>query len=157
MLDKALEFACNLLELWQLMDYKGKVRLQKLVYPEGLIYDHKNGTLRTLEINPIFSTIHSLSKDNADGNCKAGGDETENLRQVYLTLPSSNFLWNSLDHLNIQIIDFQTNYQKVWEDVFVVYPSPATGYTEARVFRYTSSRTGGMPEFGPGEISKPGN
>jgi hypothetical protein len=128
-----------------------------LVYPDGLVYDPENRTVRTKVVNPIFDAINSISTTIREVSENSSGSESEKLRQVYLTFPSSNFFWNSLGNLNTQIIDFQTNYQKVWEDVFLAYPSPATGLTEARVFRYSSSQTGGMPNFGFGEVGGNGN
>jgi hypothetical protein len=46
-----------------------KVRLQKLIFPDGLILDIKNRSYLTKNINKLFQLIVSIS-DNLEGNKK---------------------------------------------------------------------------------------
>lgn len=58
--DKLIEFSSNLPSLWTSSDYSGKVKLQNLVFPNGITYNKKNDQCRTSEINPLFSYIAHL-------------------------------------------------------------------------------------------------
>ena len=43
-----------------------KRKLQKMVFPEGIEYDHENDVYRTFRVNVIFELIRSLSTENKD-------------------------------------------------------------------------------------------
>lgn len=60
---KALEFACNLLNVWKMGSIRIKEKLQKLIFPEGLAYDRENGVFRTNTINSLIAVIARLSGD----------------------------------------------------------------------------------------------
>ncbi len=96
-LDSSLQNIGNLFNMWQLMDYKGKVRLQKLVFPDGLLYDHENGTVRTSVVNPIIAVIASYSTIIASQNEFNGKKKEDHLPSVYSTFSSSNFFWENLE------------------------------------------------------------
>ncbi|HEX5002394.1 MAG TPA: recombinase family protein [Bacteroidia bacterium] len=117
MLEKATKLASNLLNMWQISDYNGKVRLQNLVFPDGLQYIHENHTLRTLKINPIISAITYIS---TDYNCVENAPDFQNdekSRQLYLMFRSSNFFWGCLEEIHSQVIDFETNYTSSWPGI----------------------------------------
>lgn len=81
-LDKGLKIAAHLPELWVSGDYETRVKLQYLVYPEGIFFDGKTDRYRTYRVNQVFRLIASLSNTyvaNKDGNSQC---ETENSRQV---------------------------------------------------------------------------
>ncbi len=54
---KGLELAQNVRQIWVSSEYEEKQRLQKLIYPEGLLYNKQNDTVRTPKINTLFSLI----------------------------------------------------------------------------------------------------
>ena len=83
--------------MWQLLDYNGKVRLQKLIFPDGLQYLHENHTLRTFKINPIVSAITSISMNYSNDVNQLTSDKNEKLHQLYLMFASSNFFWVNLE------------------------------------------------------------
>ncbi len=62
-LDLGLNYAKNLPELWQSGNLDTKRSLQKMVFPEGILYDFKNSVFRTPYVNSIFSCIGELSKE----------------------------------------------------------------------------------------------
>jgi len=152
MLENTLIFSSNLLNLWHLSDSIGKVRLQKLVFPEGLQYHSENKVLRTLKVNPIFSAITSISVSNESLENVQSYDQNEKLRQVYLMFASSNFFWEELEVVNAQMIDFEQEYPLVWQDGKVSYLNHATGKTETARFNYVSNHTLAFPE--PGKMSQ---
>jgi len=43
-----------------------KESIQKLIFPKGIIYDRKNGSFRTEEMNLIFALIEANSGDSED-------------------------------------------------------------------------------------------
>lgn len=61
-LNKALELSTELNTVWTSSDVKKKERLQKLVFPEGVVYDRKNNTFRTPKVNVIFELIAGLQR-----------------------------------------------------------------------------------------------
>ncbi len=60
---KAMDFACNLLKIWQMGSVAIKEKLQKLLFPEGLAYDREIGAFRTDKINSLIAVIARLSGD----------------------------------------------------------------------------------------------
>ncbi|MDQ3050364.1 MAG: recombinase family protein [Bacteroidota bacterium] len=111
-LDKSLNLACNLLKTWEMMDYKGKVRFQKLVFPDGLVYGPAKHTVRTPIVNPIFNAISSISSTLNVVHAKEKLKEPHQLHQVYLMFGSSNFFWEGLEETakTVQdLLDFSIN------------------------------------------------
>jgi site-specific DNA recombinase len=69
--EKGLEIIANISRSWACGDYDEKQRLQKLVFPEGIKYDKKNNTVRTLRVNSLFAAIPHLTQvleENKKGN-----------------------------------------------------------------------------------------
>lgn len=60
-IDLSLNYALKLPELWGSGGLEVKRSIQKMVFPEGILYDFKNDDYRTLRVNSIFSVIPSLS------------------------------------------------------------------------------------------------
>ena len=58
--------SCKLAGLWNDGNYQDKVKLQKLVFPEGVLWDKVNESFRTLKINRVFDVIHSLTDNYND-------------------------------------------------------------------------------------------
>ena len=54
-IEKALDFSSKLPLLWASSDCKAKEKLQYLVFPEGVVLDTKNDTVRTSTVSPIFA------------------------------------------------------------------------------------------------------
>ena len=63
-LQEALQFASKLNTVWASSDIKRKEELQKVLFPEGIVYDREIRAFRTPEINFIFKAIARQT-----GNC----------------------------------------------------------------------------------------
>ena len=63
MLKRALNICLNLPKLWALGAIGLKEKIQKLIFPSGLVYDKKNGVLRTEILNEAIVSIARLSGD----------------------------------------------------------------------------------------------
>ena len=63
-IDLSLKYSLKLPELWDSGDLEVKRSIQKMVFPDGILYDFKNDDYRTTRINSIFSVIPSLSAKN---------------------------------------------------------------------------------------------
>jgi len=48
-------------QLWVSSDYSDKQRLQYLIYPDGILYNKENNTVRTPRVNSLFTAISCLS------------------------------------------------------------------------------------------------
>jgi site-specific DNA recombinase len=59
--EKSLLMASQLASLWQQGEQPVQEKLQYLLFPEGVQYEHEKGQYRTGRMNAIFSLIHSLS------------------------------------------------------------------------------------------------
>lgn len=59
--NNAIYYACNMHNLWNLGDYATKETLQKMAFPDGILYNVKNGGFRTKRINSILEIIHTIS------------------------------------------------------------------------------------------------
>lgn len=60
-IDIAVATASRLGNLWEESDYNMKQKLQNLVFPEGVLYNKKNGQCRTTRVNFIFEIIACIS------------------------------------------------------------------------------------------------
>ncbi len=60
-IENALKLFSNLNKMWELCDYTGKQKLQKLLFPSGIRYDRKNDVVQTFEPNPVMELVRSLS------------------------------------------------------------------------------------------------
>ena len=65
-LDVAFEMAGNLHRMWDLLTFKDRVIMQKVVFPEGIWYDKKINRCRTKEVNFVIRYFSQLSKDVAE-------------------------------------------------------------------------------------------
>jgi site-specific DNA recombinase len=60
--EKGLNIAENISQLWVSSDFYEKQQLQYLIFPEGMLYDKKNSTVRTHRINTVFHEIAIQAK-----------------------------------------------------------------------------------------------
>jgi site-specific DNA recombinase len=109
-LNIALQNACNLLKIWQLMDYSGKVRLQKLLFPDGIVYDSKNNIVRTHSVNPIISKIASISAVLSAGDGVQSRFENCQSCPVDQTFSSSNFFFENLENTALALNELAHTY-----------------------------------------------
>ena len=77
--EKGLNLAQNLSEIWHSSDYTMKQTLQYLIFADGILYDKKNGTVRTQKTNTLFRLIPYLTgvptkkqKSNLEEDCLFG-------------------------------------------------------------------------------------
>jgi site-specific DNA recombinase len=64
-LQSVLEFSAKLNTAWSSSEVSTKEKIQKLIFPEGIYYNHKNHSFRTTKINSIFSCIAQLQSISA--------------------------------------------------------------------------------------------
>ncbi len=64
--DVALEMAGNLHRMWEVLTFKDRVIMQRVVFPEGIQYDKKTNRCRTKEVNFFIRYFSQLSKDAAE-------------------------------------------------------------------------------------------
>ena len=65
-IDVAFEMAGNLHQMWDVLTFKDRVIMQKVVFPQGIQYDKKINRCRTKEINFVIRYFSQLSKDAAE-------------------------------------------------------------------------------------------
>ncbi len=97
-LEKALEIALNkapeLPSLWTNGNLAEKRKIQKMVFPDGIEYDHKNDEYRTFRVNSFFSYIPVISKELGHKKTGKFREKTKNsglvletgLETIYLSL-----------------------------------------------------------------------
>ncbi|MDB5002107.1 MAG: hypothetical protein JWQ34_332 [Mucilaginibacter sp.] len=78
--------------IWELGDLRKRQNLQKLVFPDGITYNKKTDTYRTLKINSFFSSISSLSAIYKNEKTRQLSETTDLSRLVDGTGQISNFL-----------------------------------------------------------------
>ena len=74
-IEKALNYSFKLSDMWVSGDLEQKRKLQRMVFPEGIEYDHENDNYRTFRTNSIFDVIRSFIKRN--GYKKTGNFQNE--------------------------------------------------------------------------------
>ena len=62
-IDKGLKIAQNLSQLWRSGDFDTKQKLQRLLFPEGIVYNKENDSIRTIRVNTLFEPIPRLISD----------------------------------------------------------------------------------------------
>jgi site-specific DNA recombinase len=61
--EKAISISTELNKAWASGDVKRKEQLQKLLFPEGIVYDLKNNAFRTDRVNVIFMLMAQLANN----------------------------------------------------------------------------------------------
>lgn len=66
-----MKIAENISTAWVLVTFEQKQRLQRLVFPEGILYNKEKGVVRTEKVNSLFGSIQLLQRvveENKKGN-----------------------------------------------------------------------------------------
>jgi len=71
-------------QLWVSSDYSDKQRLQYLIYPDGILYNKENNTVRTPRVNSLFTAISCLSYISAENKNGQPTQIDQNSRWVEL-------------------------------------------------------------------------
>ncbi len=82
--------------LWEKTDYKGKVDLQNIMFPSGLLFDRKNNDYRTEEINDVVFHMKRIEGDTT-GNIKG---DIDNFYQMSPLVPYRLKLSNFMEDFN---------------------------------------------------------
>jgi hypothetical protein len=69
---------------WVSSDYSDKYRLQYLIYPDEILYNKENNTLRTPRVNILFIAISYLSYISAENKNGQPSQIDQNSRWVIL-------------------------------------------------------------------------
>ena len=75
-IEKVIDLSIGLPTEWVSSDISRKEKLQKLIFPEGIIFDKKNNAFRTKRVNSIFELIGSLTSNTGDNKKKQTGIKT---------------------------------------------------------------------------------
>ena len=111
-LSKTLQFSLKLPVIWSSGNVAQKKKLQKLIFPDGITYDRKNGAFRTPKINEVFDCIaylNSVSTENKKGQINENIDLSllavrkgfEPLVQFNPYVSLANWWFQPLIHLTI--------------------------------------------------------
>lgn len=74
-IDKSIAILQNTSKIWSEGDIENKIRIQKLVFPEGLSIKAKNRQYLTNKVNQLFVLVSSIKGLSGDiGNEKVGDD-----------------------------------------------------------------------------------
>ncbi len=130
-----------MLKMWQLLDYRGKQRLQFLVFPSGMRYDKGNDKVLIPEVNKIMFAIAELSKVLSNPEYENSEEDKEKLRQVYLAFLCSNYFWTELLKIIAFVEYIETIHSSVWKSVICTYYNPVTGTTQDFRIIYVSDST----------------
>ena len=76
-IDKAIDVSENLSKYWGSGSCSIKNRIQKTVFPKGLVIDPQNRTYRTKNINAVFDITNRLSGDNKGTKKEKVGENTD--------------------------------------------------------------------------------
>ena len=99
-IENALNLSINLSKLWASGNLEQKRKIQKMVFPDGIEYDHQNDVYRTFRTNSIFNVIHSLSETNRHKKNGNNADFSDYSRLVPLTGRNLNHILKVLRDLS---------------------------------------------------------
>jgi site-specific DNA recombinase len=60
-IEMALDLSCKLASIWDSGNVSTKEKLQNLIFPEGIYYNHKKDRVRTEKVNSVFSLIAQMT------------------------------------------------------------------------------------------------
>jgi site-specific DNA recombinase len=89
-IEKAVGLSVELATEWASGDIHQKNKLQKLIFPEGIVYDKKKGAFRTERVNSIFVLIASLTSVSGKNERRQTGVDSRlspSVRQRRFELP----------------------------------------------------------------------
>ena len=69
-IERSIEVSQNIHKFWQLGDLEEKRKIQKLVFPEGIVVDTTNRTYLTSKINSLFLAKSQFQRDSGGTNKK---------------------------------------------------------------------------------------
>ena len=85
-LDKFIDYAfamrSNLFNLWELQGLEGRRRLQRLVFPDGFIYDKNNEHIEPKTVNQFFLLNYSFPTNNGDKKRETNSENHRSSLQV---------------------------------------------------------------------------
>ena len=84
-IEKAIKLALNLPKLWVSGNLKEKRRIQRMVFPEGILYNREKDTYRTFRVNTIFKVIPMIAEEIRG---KENGTNSNKLILSRLVLPT---------------------------------------------------------------------
>ena len=84
-ISKGLKIAGNLSELWASSDFADKRQLQKLVFPEGILYNKSEDRVQTPRVNSLFLPIPMLTRVSGDNK---NGFLNKESQESHLVTPS---------------------------------------------------------------------
>ncbi len=67
-ISKGLKIATNLSEMWASSDFADKRQLQKLIFPEGILYNKVKDRVQTPRVNSLFLSIPMLATISGENN-----------------------------------------------------------------------------------------
>ncbi|HWY13386.1 MAG TPA: hypothetical protein VN026_18810, partial [Bacteroidia bacterium] len=65
-LEKYIQILTKPAQLWASNSYRGKLELQELMFPKGILFDREKNDYRTIETNPVVFTIAEISRSLAE-------------------------------------------------------------------------------------------
>jgi site-specific DNA recombinase len=86
-IEKAIHISTELATTWTSSNIERKEKLQKLLFPEGIVYDKKKGAFRTDRVNTVFQLIARLAS--VSGNNEKG--QTTALTSLSLSAERQGF------------------------------------------------------------------
>jgi site-specific DNA recombinase len=138
----ALEAASNLLNFWNLLDYRWRQRLQRLVFPSGMSYFKNNNEVLTPDVNPIFTEIARVAKELEAPQIAMIGETQEISSILSQSFASSNFIWDGL----LLIIDFikelKGNSPTIFNSAIYHHIVPISGVIQNVKYDYISTTSG---------------
>jgi hypothetical protein len=88
--------SCKLGTLWQEGDFCTRQKLQKLVYPDGILYDKHLGSYRTENENEVFRIFRSISTGYIVDKEKAASENSHlspsvGMRRLFFIKPHATY------------------------------------------------------------------
>ena len=84
-IQKGIKLAQNLGGAWDTADFKTKQQIQKLVFPDGMLYKKQNDVLRTERVNTLFILIAEKSTPYKEKN---NGDKLDCHHNSHVVVPT---------------------------------------------------------------------
>lgn len=103
-IDKCIEVTQNISDYWKHGSIENKIRIQKLVFPSGIVIDPKKREYRTTKVNSIFTLISCITMGKGAKTKNASSKLDDASRSVERTEKMSNQLLSELEKFSSLII-----------------------------------------------------
>ena len=107
-IEKSIEISQDINNYWQLGDLEEKRKIQKLVFPEGIVVDTTNRTYLTSKVNSLFLAKSQFKRTSEGVNKKLpiNSDEESSLVDYMIEISNLDLMRDLIEVVDYEVTPF---------------------------------------------------